>query len=477
MSKITSKMSNSFPCVISHTLTAQDISDSYLTADFHVAMPLAGIVTCRNQNGVSVNMNTAKISYPLDGEIKIESTGVGIAEKNTITTVADVANSLGGKYLLLSSPTVNYYAWFDSAGVAEVSSVDTIADTDGSLGGITAVNEITSVDTIADIAGSLNSKYFRIDSFTVPYYVWYNINSLGVDPSAANVGRTGVEIAAATGATAAAVATATKAVLDAVGGAGVTFSCTIGGAGSNEMTITHVVAGSCANATAGNSGFTVAVDQQGVTFITSGYFDISSPTVNYRVWYNADSQGTIPTLSGRTSVPVAIVKNETLANVATKTKAVIDALGTGLVFSTAIGGGSSNQMTITNLVRGLATDAAAGTSGFTVATDIQGAAKSTDPTVATRTAIEVPIVTGDSANSVATKLRAVLEAHAAFTASVLNNVVTVTNSVIGKALDIGAGNSGMTVSISDQGVSVSSALTFEVGNILTIMAFLDSNQL
>lgn len=736
MSKITGQTYKSIPAVLNYTITSQDVTDSYVTVEYDVDLPLAAIVSCTNQNGSLINMNTAKKTYPANGQVKIEASGVGIAEKTTITTVADVANSLGGKYLLLSSYNTDFYAWFDSTGVAEISKVVTIADTDGSLGGVAEVNEISSVDaiadtdgslggknavseitsvdtvadvagslggknavaevssidTVADVAGSLAGKYFDIFSGTSGYRCWYKVSGSGSAP--ADGGNTLTEIDISTGDTSAAVATATKAVLDAIGGAGVTFSCVIGGAGSDEMTITNVVAGASTDASAGDSGFTVgtdtqgsdqilskyfdinsttvayrvwysttegtapdltgktgvqvtilmddtaaavatatktaldavggagttfscviagagndemtithvvagvctdaadsgsttftigvdtqgaaqklskyfdissttvnyrvwynastegtapdltgktgvevaitrddlasavatatetalealgggggavfdvtiagagsdemtithtvagactdtadgnttftiATDTQGVTAVASKYFDISSPTVNYRVWYN-DGEGAEPALAGRTGVEVTIIKNETIANVATKTKAVLDALGTGAVFSTVIAGAGNNEMTITNLVRGLATDAAAGTSGFAVTTLTQGVAKSTDPNVASRTAIEIPLVTGDSANTVATKLRAVLEAHAAFTASVVNNVVTVTNSVVGKATDASAGNSGMTISISDQGVSVSNALVFEAGNKLTVMAFRNS---
>lgn len=76
-----------------------------------------------------------------------------------------------------------------------------------------AVAEVSSATAVADVAGSLNNKYFLLSSPTVNYYVWYNINAAGVDPAVA--GRTGLEVAAATGATASAVATATRAVLDA----------------------------------------------------------------------------------------------------------------------------------------------------------------------------------------------------------------------------------------------------------------------
>lgn len=120
---------------------------------------------------------------------------------------------------------------------------------------LAAAAEVSSVTAVADVAGSLNNKYFLISSPSVNYYVWYNINSAGVDPAVA--GRTPLEVAAATGATAAAVATATRAVLDAHAA----FVCPapVGAV----MTVTNAVAGAAPDTAAGNSGFTVGTTTQG----------------------------------------------------------------------------------------------------------------------------------------------------------------------------------------------------------------------
>ena len=63
-------------------------------------------------------------------------------------------------------------------------------------------------------AGALNNTYWTISSPTTDYYVWYNVAAGGVDPAVA--GRTGIEVAVAAGATAAQVATATQAALAGV---------------------------------------------------------------------------------------------------------------------------------------------------------------------------------------------------------------------------------------------------------------------
>lgn len=82
---------------------------------------------------------------------------------------------------------------------------------------------------------------------------------------------------------------------------------------------------------------------------------------------------------------------------------------------------------------------------------------STDPEVTARTGIEVDIATGDSEAQIATKLQTVLEAHAAFGATVDTNVVTITDAAAGARTDIGAGDSGLTVAVATPGVTAISA--------------------
>jgi hypothetical protein len=73
-----------------------------------------------------------------------------------------------------------------------------------------------TVTTVADVAGSLNSTYFLLNAANsgVEYYVWYNVNSAGVDPAVPT--KTGVEVALATGDTADDVAAATATEIDAL---------------------------------------------------------------------------------------------------------------------------------------------------------------------------------------------------------------------------------------------------------------------
>lgn len=80
------------------------------------------------------------------------------------------------------------------------------------------VSSVVDVTTVADVADSLAGRYFLVSKPGVQYYVWYRTGAgtIGTDP--AIPGRTGVQVNIATGATANAVATATAAVLGAVPG-------------------------------------------------------------------------------------------------------------------------------------------------------------------------------------------------------------------------------------------------------------------
>jgi hypothetical protein len=63
------------------------------------------------------------------------------------------------------------------------------------------------------------------------------------------------------------------------------------------------------------------------------------------------------------------------------------------------------------------------------------------------------IVTGDSANTVATKVAAVLEADSKFVATAATNIVTVTDANYGARTNLTAGDSGFTMAVTTQGVS------------------------
>lgn len=114
--------------------------------------------------------------------------------------------------------------------------------------------ETTNVTFGADSSGSLNSKYFTFQDQPGlnKYYLWFNINSAGVDPAPAGKG-TGIVVAGATGATAATLATAAVAACASVAG----LKVTAGASGHIITTNTAPgVATATADGTATSTGFT-----------------------------------------------------------------------------------------------------------------------------------------------------------------------------------------------------------------------------
>lgn len=107
--------------------------------------------------------------------------------------------------------------------------------------------ETTNVTFQADSAGSLNSKFFTFQDQpgTNKYYLWFNINSAGVDPAVA--GATGIVVAGATGATAATLATA------AVAACAATVGVTVAAGASGHIVITDNAPGVATKVTDGSA--------------------------------------------------------------------------------------------------------------------------------------------------------------------------------------------------------------------------------
>jgi len=140
--------------------------------------------------------------------------------------------------------------------------------------------EITTVQCVADVAGSLNSKYFTINSADdlIQYYVWFNVNSAGVDPAIA--GKTGLAVALATGANANTVAAAVAAVLDPLA----SFAAA---AVTDTVTVTNASVGVTTDAANGTAspGFTINVTQQGDS-IAKDIADNANNRINFQLWLN-----------------------------------------------------------------------------------------------------------------------------------------------------------------------------------------------
>lgn len=177
-----------------------------------------------------------------DIEISPEEQAVDVTTHQTGTQVLDA---------LRTGNTVGFSLTLKEANVAKLT---TLLGFGGAAATPTA--EVTSITCVADVSGSLNNDYFIINTANdaIGYYVWMNVNSLGVDPMVA--GRTGVPVALATNATATQVATAVAAALDALAG----FVSTSSGA---VVTCTNASTGSTTDAAATAIAFTISVTTQG----------------------------------------------------------------------------------------------------------------------------------------------------------------------------------------------------------------------
>lgn len=162
------------------------------------------------------------------------------------------------------------------------------------------VAEVQTVGTVADVAGSLNSKYFTFfDAGNAHgYYVWYNINSAGVDPAVA--GLTGIQVAGVTGATANALATSTRAAINAISGISVVAS-----GATNNVIISANFPGTMTAAADGTAatGFSFAVNTAGswgVPAVSGLVVTLKQNSTVLQV--KANPSPTQPTLSGQSII-------------------------------------------------------------------------------------------------------------------------------------------------------------------------------
>lgn len=221
--------------------------------------------------------------------------------------------------------------------------------------------EVSDITLVADVAGSLNSKYFTFEdpATTHKYYVWFNINSAGVDPAVG--GRTGIQVAGATGATAATLATAARL---AVNGSTAATYFTVSGA-TTHLILTSKKLGNAVNTADGAAptAFTFTLTQGHSSALQSKYFTLysASDATAYYAWFNVNSEGVDPAVGGKTGIPVALAGGESATAVATALAAALDAQADFVATSTGA------QVDLTNAAAGESTDVADGAAatGFT----------------------------------------------------------------------------------------------------------------
>lgn len=188
-----------------------------------------------------------------------------------------------------------------------------------------------TVGLVADVSGSLNSTYFLLnDAQGNKFYVWFNINSAGVDPAIA--GRTAIPVTGATNVTAATLGAAMAIAIAAANGAA-SFTTS----GTSTVTITNKVKGS----------FTPAVDGAAATGFTFAVTSASNGTVvtpsNMRPASNTTAQGVItisPTITSNGSL-INTISSQALINGQSNVLSILDPGQTLLVTSIASASSSS----------------------------------------------------------------------------------------------------------------------------------------
>ncbi len=157
--------------------------------------------------------------------------------------------------------------------------------------------EVQTITVTGDTSGSLNSTFwtFYTPGNIAGYYVWYNINSAGVDPAPA--GLTGIAVAGATGASATTLGGATRTAI-AAATSGVVVSGTTSG-----VILTGATPGACTAAADGTAAtsFTFAVGTTGTYGYASGLNVIGYKNSTSILARNQPSPSQ-PSLSGSTTV-------------------------------------------------------------------------------------------------------------------------------------------------------------------------------
>ncbi len=242
---------------------------------------------------------------------------------------------------------------------SEQSSVVCLADA--------GAREVSSITAVPDVAGNLNSTYFTLTAQTTNYYVWFNINSAGVDPAVG--GKTGIEVAGATGVTAAVLGAAIRVAVAAA----ISTKGTVTGTGS-QCIVTNTLMGNITNVADGAAatGFTFATTAGVASSLQNKYFLLNSPSTAYAVWLNVNGEGVDPAVSLKTMIPVAVAAGASAATIAAAISAAVEAID-GLESEVRDG-----VLRVGNTVEGTATDIGAGNSGFTVTVLKQGLASLDD---------------------------------------------------------------------------------------------------
>jgi hypothetical protein len=259
---------------------------------------------------------------------------------------------------------------------------------------LSAQPEITDVQCQPDVAGSLSGTYFYIFNPSDDYYVWYDVDNSSTPPY-----------------------------------------------GIKEET-------------------EIIIPGDSSSSLSGKYWTLYSPATEYYVWYNTGASSD-PAPAGKTGIEVVISTDDDADTVAFTTQTEIDAEADfGATYTAAI----SEQTDVTFVSASpndyggkywvlYAANGIGDENGYYVWYDVDDG--STDPAPGGGlTGIEVDITVGDDDEDIASKTQAQIDLESDFSALVATNVVTVTSTNPGDTTDaadgdIGGGN--ITFSVTQQG--------------------------
>jgi len=218
------------------------------------------------------------------------------------------------------------------------------------------VTEITDV-TVLGGGAITTGDYWTLNSNVNAYYVWYNVDAGGGDPTPGGIG---IEVDIASTDSASDVATATAAAIDA----DVAF---IAMSAIDVVSVTNTHAGAASDAADFNAGVIVNVIQDGVS-VPGDYWRLYSAgdATQYYVWYNVDGGNSDPAPGG-VGLEIDILSTNSDQDVMNATRIIIDPLGD---FDSAASGVA--QLYVQNTVSGSTSDATAETAPVTITVGTQG---------------------------------------------------------------------------------------------------------
>ncbi len=315
-------------------------------------------------------------------------TRTSIPQVSTVLCVADVSDSLRGKYFLISAGDEGelYYVWFKTSGVGTDPAVDSATG---------VLVNIATDDDAPTVASAVSAAVHALDDFnasvsTATVTITNAIGGLTVDGSAGNAGVTftvttkgGHTITYEGGSSLSESSTATTAIA-IERASSVIFNYDYWrfiGAGNEQLLVYatddfqlfKLDESSRRIQILGQTAVSNIVCLGASSLTTGDHFLLPGPNGdNYYVWINKAAGGGDPAVSNYTGIEVAVGGTDTATQVATAVAAAIDAKAAFI--STSL----STAVTVTAVEQGAAAEAGDVDTGFTITTTSYGATAPAD---------------------------------------------------------------------------------------------------